>query len=314
MTSVMYHMKRYFDTSLNVSPTDIMYHLPTYHIAGDDDEPEKKRMRGPYTVDMNDKEAAEYLRERQLELIDGLTSLIARMNECLKKFPKRGAKEETIIKKDLSVEKNQLPQQKVPLAAFSYLKQRAGDVCESEHCIKACSQPSIAHFQNDSDSFAVVLTVTDDDQNWVDTLKMAAMKKNILITCGDSADKLSSTIQLRKGDKTQVTIDNYVADGRISLWKVVGSKLGIYPTSKIHSVLAAHIDRWLLIADRFADNCMPKDSIIRLLSSSLSRDDCLSSGFEVSIADIVIAGLLGKNCTAPNNVELWLKRVFSTFE
>lgn len=95
----------------------------------------------------------------------------------------------------------------------------------------------------------------------------------------------------------------------ISVWKLLGSLISLYPTTQEHADICTHIDYWLLLIDDVLSNRSIGDNLCREMSIALSHHDYLVPNVAATLADVIAYSVITEESYYANNVELWLRRM-----
>lgn len=93
----------------------------------------------------------------------------------------------------------------------------------------------------------------------------------------------------------------------ISVWKLLGALISLYPATSEYADICTHIDYWLLLIDDVVSNRSNEDSLCRQMSIALSHHDYLVPNVAATLADVLAYSVITKQSYYANNVELWLR-------
>ncbi|CAO4375916.1 unnamed protein product [Caenorhabditis nigoni] len=158
----------------------------------------------------------------------------------------------------------------------------------------------------------VTLTVRDSDLTWVKALAKVGEKRGVSFEgeVKNQAKEKKSTVKVVKGKGTPtLQIEKTTVKSLQTIWKVLGSALGLYSRRPQQVLSASHQAIWLNKAEQILLGTGDLSYATREASQFLARFDSLSSQWEVSIADIVFRSLLNLSEAQPNNVETWAKKI-----
>ncbi|ULT98083.1 hypothetical protein L5515_012811 [Caenorhabditis briggsae] len=156
----------------------------------------------------------------------------------------------------------------------------------------------------------VTLTVREADFTWVKALAKVGEKRGVSFEgeVKNQAKEKKSTVKVVKGKGTPtLQIEKTTVKSLQTIWKVLGSALGLYSRRPQQVLSASHQAIWLNKQILLGTGDLSYAT--REASQFLARFDSLSSQWEVSIADIVFRSLLNLSEAQPNNVETWAKKI-----
>lgn len=186
---------------------------------------------------------------------------------------------------------------------------------ESGQSIAACLPPRLTSFTTQP-AGALQLSVTQEDLSWVQLLSQVGSKRGVSFVGKvlNKAESAKTTVTVSLSNEVSVKSDNgsSILKGRIAVWKVLGSVLGLFSFGATHAIHATHTHLWLRQIDDVLLNSQFKDTLMRSASQFLSGNDTLGVQFGVSLADVVAFSLLSSVPNKPNNVESWANRVQQT--
>lgn len=178
-------------------------------------------------------------------------------------------------------------------------------------------------YKEESSKFQAIIRCQQKDKAWIDVLGKLAEKKNIQLGESVAGDR---SIQVEYGGDSGKhlnlespflnTLDSICFEcpglfistsGRVSVWKTVGSFLGLF--SYEDAPLSGITHHWLCLAEDLIEGRVAKEHVLRKMSQRLSADDFLAQLKVPSLSDYVLQSFfLGNETYLPNNVELWTKR------
>lgn len=104
-------------------------------------------------------------------------------------------------------------------------------------------------------------------------------------------------------------VDGIRVTGRVSVWKLLGGLVALYPATRECADICTHIDQWLVRIDDVLSGRSDEDSLCRRMSVALGNCDYLVPDVAVTLADILAYSVISKQAYYANNVELWLGRM-----
>lgn len=108
-------------------------------------------------------------------------------------------------------------------------------------------------------------------------------------------------------DEVSIKNPSFVARGRLAIWKLLGTLLGLY--SNRDSTTSLFTDDWLLKANSLLLKETSLDNFTRELCQFLGRNDFLAAPNALLLPDLILGSLLTRNHRYPSNIEIWLKRI-----
>ncbi|KAL3112862.1 hypothetical protein niasHT_017789 [Heterodera trifolii] len=158
------------------------------------------------------------------------------------------------------------------------------------------------------------------DRILFDILKKIGDGRKVSFTCDSSSVAENSRVIIRLNlESDEISIlrkDQKQIEGEISVWKFIGSLVGIYCADD--QSVNELTDHWLALA-----SSVQIDDLSRRISVHLGAHDFLSSQHAICLADLVLRCcffdtktnelLNWSSIKASNNVQLWAKRVDDAF-
>lgn len=304
----MYAVKSYMNFYEGIHPANILYPMRSYHNGS--------LTNGMLEVKRGNLE--EIIKERQLKLIEELTTFIIRLNKILiNKDPhsSSGRQFQTVKWGNACA--------KVPLKQFTYRKSDDASLRIISNKLGTKCSPKVTTFKPIAKYPSyITLAVTEDvDRKCLRNIAVTGAEGFVAFEGLDGCFKGVApctvkviTMSSDNAKSVMAKIDDMEISGRVIIWKLLGALLTTYPAPSEHADICIHMDRWLILIDDFISGFIDEDNLCRQMNVALSRYDYLIPNFGATLADILAYSVITRQSYVANNVELWLRRMDQLFQ
>ncbi|CAG9540303.1 unnamed protein product [Cercopithifilaria johnstoni] len=301
----MYSVKPYLNSYEDMGLPDVMYSVKSYHYIPHTNESIENVASGISGINTAMEESLEEIIDRhQVELIEELTVFINHLNKALTSCSSFSIKSEATFGEP-KTHSSLLHQQ------FTFRKNKVGTSAKEE--VGTSYLPALTVFETVKYLVNTVTLVGDTEELWLKNLARVGARASIVfegLNDGISTPHCTIKLQTSNSRKSLIAeVNGTKVSEHITVWKLLGALISLYPTTPKHADICTHIDYWLLLIDDVLSNSSNEDSLCREMSTALSQHDYLVPNVGATLADVLAYSVIAKQSYYANNVELWLRRM-----